>query len=369
MGYHIKKLPYTSRQWKVQYRIYGKDVKSYDLTEQECLRLGLHHQLTYEQAVARKNQLNAQEKLKRDEEKRLVIRKRIQKEDSALDAYLHKEDVQEFETGVLYSRLEAKPGTIKRNKIESHWRATKRILCALKIDPIDWVECRTKFYDYFATKKMSPAYLQKVIRILNLWGKFHSRKYRRFFEPLPYPTGYEKERVSDSYFDKNEGGFESDPLSPGQLESKKVSLKPEHYNWLYLSIWFGLRPSEVDMLLKPESKTTWRIETLPGGKVLWVYQSKLTSIPRDKRLKPIPCHRPEQLTGLDIISTQNFKRPLTKTTRSYFGERVTCYGGRKGFTDLMLGYGYKFEDISIWMGHRSIERTWKSYKDKQRVWF
>lgn len=30
----------------------------------------------------------------------------------------------------------------------------------------------------------------------------------------------------------------------------------------------------------------------------------------------------------------------------------------------MLGLGYALEDISLWLGHTSIETTWESYKNK-----
>jgi hypothetical protein len=42
------------------------------------------------------------------------------------------------------------------------------------------------------------------------------------------------------------------------------------------------------------------------------------------------------------------------------------YGGRKGFTDLMLSKGNTIENISIWMGHSTLDRTWRSYKQKMK---
>jgi hypothetical protein len=45
--------------------------------------------------------------------------------------------------------------------------------------------------------------------------------------------------------------------------------------------------------------------------------------------------------------------------RQYFFKDIDLYGGRKGFTDLMLSKRNTVENISIWMGHRTLDRTWK----------
>ena len=129
-------------------------------------------------------------------------------------------------------------------------------------------------------------------------------------------------------------------------------------------MWFGLRPTEVDSLHKKES---WRIEVLPTGrKVLWVYQTKIIGVPPEDRWKPIPLLFDEQHFALRIIEADNFKRPLTQTMRRYFGPGITLYAGRKGFSDLMLSKNQSFENISVWMGHASFQRTWKSYKQRRK---
>jgi len=55
--------------------------------------------------------------------------------------------------------------------------------------------------------------------------------------------------------------------------------------------------------------------------------------------------------------------------RQYFSKDIDLYGGRKGFTDLMLSRGNTIENISIWMGHSTLDRTWRSYKQKQNFTF
>ncbi len=86
----------------------------------------------------------------------------------------------------------------------------------------------------------------------------------------------------------------------------------------------------------------------------------------EDRWKPIPIIFDEQKFALKIIEAQNFKRPLIKTIRKCFGPGVDSYGGRKGFPDQMLSKNQLFENISVWMGHSTLQRTWYSYKSRRR---
>jgi hypothetical protein len=103
-----------------------------------------------------------------------------------------------------------------------------------------------------------------------------------------------------------------------------------------------------------------------GRKILWVLQTKIIALPPEDRWKPIPIVFDQQGFGLRIIDSGLFKRPLTNTVRKYFGSGTTLYGGRKGFSDLMLSKGQAFENISIWTGHSTLDRTWKSYKRRRK---
>lgn len=138
-----------------------------------------------------------------------------------------------------------------------------------------------------------------------------------------------------------------------------------HYNWLFISVWFGLRPHEVDNLA--DSKT-WRKSVNKRGRVLLhVYQPKLIKVPRPKRWKVIPLKHEDQTKALEIIESGNFRQPSHNVMHTWFGEAVTPYGGRKGFTDLMLEKGEKFAEISMWMGHTTLDRTYRDYKDKLKT--
>lgn len=107
-------------------------------------------------------------------------------------------------------------------------------------------------------------------------------------------------------------------------------------------------------------------EELNGKKVLWLFQTKIVALPYEDRWKPIPILFEEQEFGLRMIEGQNLKRPLVKTVRGYFGQGIDLYGGRKGFVDLMLSRRQELENISVWMGHSTLERTWRSYKQRRK---
>lgn len=381
MGYLIKKIHSkreTTRKWKVQYETWKNGVRKIeDLPLEDYLGLGFDPKKTIEEAKERKTQLNAQEELKRQQERRNAINARLEQEKLEQTAYLPANMVKEFEDTILFARGD-------NPKLASHWAAAKRILCELKIDPVDWAYRSKAFYDYFSKNSISPSYVQKLRRVLNDWGNFITRKNNQRFDPIPAPKGNEKERIADAYFDNNGGrGNDSDPLTPELLEAQKSSLPLEVYNWLYLSVWFGLRPIEIEYIRKRKHfeivtvKNTQALKKSKTGKkpkaidvqVLRVFQTKLKAISRDKRWKNIPCNLKEQITGLEIIKAGKLTKPGDKMMLNHFGEHTHLYGGRKNFVDLMLDLGYRLEDISSWLGHQSIERTWRSYQNRLRVRF
>jgi hypothetical protein len=367
MAYRIKALPdkKKSPKWKVQYATYSSKKRiDKDIPREDWKRLGFHEDMTFEEACSIRDTLNAQEKIKREEESRIKIKATVTAKASKYSAYLNPMYVAEFETSVLIDPLEVDGE--KKNKRMSFWLAAQKMIVELKLDPQDWYERRNEVYAYFAKNKYSPSYMNKVLGIANQFNYFIARKKKLPFYPIPAPRGRAKAVVAKRYLDKNGGrGQESDPITPAQLESKHSALKPELWNWLYLSVWLGLRPDEVDKLHDPKYH---RFEKQKDGIIiLWIYQTKLILVSEDKRWKPIPLLLKEQLKVQEIIKSKEFKRPLAKTIRSHFGEHTTLYGGRKGFVDLMMSNDQPLEYISQWMGHTTIDRTIRSYKDKNKV--
>lgn len=197
-------------------------------------------------------------------------------------------------------------------------------------------------------------------------GGFHLQKTGAPVPSCADPQGYERQRLLDANYSKQKGvARASKQITPETLDKvAKAGLNNRNLNWLYLSVWFGLRPKEIDQL---HEKETWRLEELPTGReILWVFQTKIVALPPQDRWKPIPILFEEQRFALRIIQEGTFRRPISKTMKRYFERGVTTYGGRKGFTDLMLSKGHSLENISVWMGHSSLQRTWYSYKSRRR---
>lgn len=352
MGFVIKKTTY-SPGFRLQYekRSEGKRVTK-DVPVNQWDHYGLSRLSTIEEMRQRVAQLNAQDKLKRLAEARFAIEARLKGESDIKCALLMPADVAEFEAKFLRIRVDDK------SKTSIHWRTCQRIIRDLAIDPEEWFELKHFFYEYFQKKAYSINYLPKIIGILNQWGHFYCRKFKKPFLQIPSPRGNVAKNINRAFNTKlgnslgSKDGNASAPLTPEMLESNRSKLSAENYNWLYLSIWLGLRPEEIDNI------KTARIERIKDDLTLiHVYQSKVDA------WKTVPCYLPEQKVAIEMIDAP-MKRPLNKTLQKHIAPNLTCYGGRKNFTDMMLRRGYSLEKISLWMGHKTIERTWRSYKSK-----
>ena len=372
MGYYVKEVKnkQSHPRWKVQFVSHKKEhaassnakkpKKEWDIPKERWQSLGFLASMDIATAKCHARALNAKSKLKLDELRQLKIldaRKTFELECTAIFPDVFK---REFEARFILTGI---PGE-NRPDIISHWRNAQKMLLALKIDPSDWFEESISFYDYFHQKHFSLSYLRKILRIANLWGFFVCKKTGKQFLPVPSPAGHQKRRLLEAYYAYTEKPRrESAPIIPSQLNIVKNTISPSLYNWIYISVWLGLRPMEVDNL-KNRELYQYNIAA-DGTPVLWIYQTKLTSVHPVKRWKPIPLLFAEQKKIIDIIKSNKFHRPLVKTMRRHFGDETTLYGGRKGFADLMLSRNQYLENIAQWMGHASIERTWRNYKNRR----
>lgn len=366
MAYVIKKTGHPKKDgtygWRLAFEDYstGKKVTRYP-KQSEWPNLGILPTMSKEEALERVRQLNANEKIKFQERQKNRIALRLATERTVQAALLPEDLVKRFEEKVLLKKLNrGDKAQLEKSRMESHWAAVRRMLATIQLEPSEWSDEPEAIYNYLEQIQASPSYAQKLLRVANHWGYFLAKETGKPFLPVAPPKGVTKERIADRFFEKDKSRT-SEPITPDELEAAKSKLLPEHYRWLYVAIWFGLRPGEVDSLSKP---TSWR--TLQSGdyETLTVYQPKLTSLPRQKRWKLIPILFEEQRTALKYIQEGQLKRPLPKTVRKNVKDGANCYGPRKGFTDLMLSRGYTIESIAAWMGHTSIERTWRSYKNR-----
>jgi len=378
MGYYIRKLRWkkSAPQWKVQFLSYKKKdfpdskakkpKKEWDIPKERWRTLGFHSLMSIGEANARAKQLNAQEFIKHQEER--IRKMELDRNHTLLlhQSVLPSEFVAEFELRFIRSRdSETIQGKRRTSRAQILWQAAEKLIIAVKIDPSEWFYSIHEIYDYFHQKQLSLRYIYAIIKIANLWGFFISRKLARPFLAIPLPRGYEKQRLLEAYYcKKRKARRPSQPLTPEILKQASSRMNRLNFNWLFLSVWFGLRPKEIDNL---HHKDLWSTETLPNGRiVLWVYQTKIISLPPEDRWKPIPILFDEQRFALKIIESGKFRRPILRTVHKYFGPNIDLYGGRKGFSDLMLSMGHSFENISIWMGHSTLDRTWRSYKSKKK---
>lgn len=378
MGYYVRALPWkkSNPRWKVQFVSYKsqdtkesnaiKAKKEWDVDPDRWRTLGFHKLMTLDEARIRARQLNAQDFVKRQEERiqRIAIEENNNKK--KYDSVLPIEFVEEFESRFLRTRdSETRKGRRKTSHARSKWNAAKKMIVALKIDPSEWYYYNKEVYDYFHEQQLSISYSISILSLMNAWGYFICRKLAKPFLPVTRPRGYERQRLLDAHYQRNKNSRKaSDPLPPEVLNAATGKMNQANFNWLFLSVWLGLRPQEIDNLHESE---LWRIEKpVVGRKVFWIYQTKIIALPPEDRWKPTPILYEEQEFALRIIQSGNFKRPLIKTMRNYFSKDIDLYGGRKGFTDLMLSKGNTIENISIWMGHSTLDRTWRSYKQKQK---
>lgn len=251
-------------------------------------------------------------------------------------------------------------------KMNSHFKFFQKMINKLQIEPVDYWSQKERIYKYFIEKTVSIAYVVKLLRVTNMYGQFICRKRNQPYEAVSVPKGRIRQAISESYQNSPNFRGESDPLTPLLLQQMRQNLVvPGNYEWLFISIWLGLRPNEVNSLHKP---VNYRLEhDSSGTPIIWVYQSKLASIEPEKRWKGIPVLYPEQTQALEIVTKGFFKIPLNKTMRKIFPGRITRYGGRKNFMDMMLAKGHSLEHISGWLGHQDIQTTWSKYRNKKSV--
>lgn len=374
MGYYVRALKSKRKPgaWKLQFISYSKEhaqgskamkpKREWDVPKERWRALGFHSRMSLADARARQRELNLKLHNRRITERRGAAEMSRRDFAARTKAAFSDFHVAEFERRHL-RRPYVSPS--HRRSLVSGWTVVRKVILAVEPDPSCWLDSSTAFFDYFAERGWSLSYARRLIHLANLWGHFISRKLGRSFLPLPYPRGYERSRLYEAYHRKLGGQSRaSAPLTPERLEASRPRLKTAHYNWLYLAVWAGLRPQEIDQLRDP---SRWMLKDLPDGRsVLWVYQTKIVARPQWERWKPIPLIFPEQTRIPGMISGGEFVRPTHKVIHACFGKGVGLYGGRKGFTDLMLGRQQPLEFIAQWMGHSSIERTWQSYKDRWR---
>lgn len=358
--------PTSAKKWMVKKIIYkeGKAARK-ALDSLAYITLGFDKErMTIDEAKARARALNLQNRIEKHSQLAIVnAARRLSVSQAEGSVYLPTDTTNLFLEHLNNNYISRQKFG---HKMTSHWQKATEVITALKLLPKDFSANKNSIVNYFVKKTHSLDYTKKVVRLIDLWGQFYSESNLLFYKHIPPLDNLDAQLITDSYCDSASYIGPSEPLSPGDLDALKGKLSDAQYRWLYISVWCGLRPSEINHL---KAKVNGhRVEYKDRTPILVVYQSKLVRVARDKRVKRIPLFLDEQKIVLEYLGFE-LDQPLVKTIRKYLNRKVGLYGGRKGFTDLMLSRGQKFENISAWLGHANIDRTWRSYKDKRVVSF
>lgn len=368
--FYVRKNGSSTGSWSLYYQSWKDGERNQELVQKLAYpEFGFRLDMSLAEARSRAKQLNSERKIDKDK-----IRKSAERvvELKLLDKTLFPpEYVSEF-VELLTEENFGSDDHLK--KIISHFNFIQKLAVELKLSsPAVYKDDARKIYKYFIKKKVSVNYSKRLLSLLNRWGKFVSKKHGSFYEEVPTPAGRERSAIAEAQRTKegkdSELGVraESDPLTPEILGRMKSKVSEEHFNWLYLSVWLGLRPEEIDAT---KDSSSYKISTHGEVTVLSIYQSKLMSIAETERWKHIPLIFDEQEECLNIIKAKPIQRPHPKTIRKHSGNnKITCYGGRKNFVDLCLDREQNFVDISAWLGHKDTNTTFKRYKQRQLVRF
>lgn len=327
--------------------------------------LGLYEGMTPEEMKAKFRSLNNDAQLKRWMAVNNRIAEDTKREEQAASAFAFPAEVEEFLNDIKLESLRMGEGGEKQ--LRAHWSAVRTMLVTLKKHP--WEMKPGEVPRYYINQGWSASYAKKVHSLFNRWGIFSAQKRAATFVGKWLPrtalreiaAKHEEHKLTNGIRDK-----ESIPLDAGLLATAKQKLKPEQYNWLFISAWLGLRPNEVDDL-KEGNGLWWRVVQSEGTRCIDVKQRKLKHLPETKQWKLIPILFPEQETALKLVITGDFKRPLVKTLRALH-PGLTCYGGRKHFEYLMIEVkGYSEYAVADWMGHKDTKMLVEKYRNRRKV--
>lgn len=257
----------------------------------------------------------------------------------------------------------------KKQTTKARWITAKKAALAVGLPLREWNNSQEDFYNWFEEKRFSPDYSNRLIKLLNRWGKFYSHRLDRSYNEIDSVRGDMAIRLARAQEKAKGRAGKSKRLSFALLEKKKRELRPDTYKWLYLSVAFGLRPEEINTSLQTKGKWGEKIEN--GELGLHIYQPKLErkfSNPK-KCWKRIPIRTKEQKTALTFVREQEFAaisyRTLLNEIRKVFGRGFTTYAGRKEFFPYLVGQGFARADVSKWLGHRSLETAVRHYDDPE----
>jgi len=228
MGYYVRALPLKQKEpkWKVQFVSYKKSdskhsqakkpKKEWDVPHSRFRALGFFDGMDLPDARTRARQLNSQLHIKRQEERLKTIAEAEKERRCRADAVLPAEFVDEFEARFIRAADAHQDSSRRIKRAKSIWRAAQKLIVSMGIEPSDWFLYQHEIYDHLSTKHLSLRYLHAILRFANLWGFYVCKKLGRPFLPIPYPRGFECQRLLSAFYEKSTKARKpSKPLSWG----------------------------------------------------------------------------------------------------------------------------------------------------------
>lgn len=354
MGYQASP---SGKTYRLIFQSKGSVPRNIKKGSPEAMAQGFRPEMSLEEAKKHALTLKADIKVKQLEEKKGRINARLEHQRTIECAYLPANYTKEFEE----KRKEQNDFNV------SHWTKAQEIIRKLSKHPRYWggaLNSEAVYQVMIAMRGISPRYAKKIRHYLNAYGDFYCMSMNTYFSPILKPKPKSKTRLEAC---RIRGSGKSVPLRPWVLANAREQFTPEEYNWLQLSVWFGLRPREVDSLCSSQGPL-WLLYQ-DGLKVaLRINQEKLLGLGVEDAWKSIPVWCPEQKEALKGIP--HLKRPINLKLQKVFGAGMTCYGGRQGFVALVMKQNNN--DIYItskWMGHKSVATTQKHYEEVQYIYW
>lgn len=231
-----------------------------------------------------------------------------------------------------------------------------------------------RLYQRLAESYYSLGYVNIIIRSLNKYVEFQNlRSGMQFFSKFGMPNGSMRALIQKSNkLNKTGKAHAVAPLTEELLYSLKSQMKRSHWHYLHVSLWLGLRPSEIDLILQSTPETLPMImkeaQLENGIHVIKIYQSKLASKcqTEDKCWKLIPLLTSQQFASVQFLKERSIQKPHLVTLQRRFPSGG-FYSGRKGFAALMIKNGWTMELISTSLGHANFKMTEAFYASKETI--
>ncbi len=344
MPYYVQKI---GQSWQLSWRT-TNERRAVPKGSPEAASQGFRPEMTLDEARRHAKRLQTEASIKLQQRRAARGAAIVAGYKKLRSAFLTDADATEFEQRYL-----------KDHKIKvAHWNTMQKIIVGVALHPEEWFEQKKKLYAQFSELKCSPNYAKKLLRYLNLWGYFICKKQKRAWMKVP---GMDGTWVNELERKRRSKGA-SKPLAPEALAAKKSEIQADHYRWLHASVWFGLRPREVDNL-GTSNEELWYVSNDGQFDVLSVFQEKLyeRGVRKEDCWKHLPAVFPEQEQIIQWLrECLSFVRPKGaggRFMRNTFGPGFSHYAGRNNFSGMLRDRGFDLETRKHWLGHLSIKTT------------